>query len=136
MGTTKGGTRRKHSDEFKAEVLSECRLLGKSISGMALKHGLNANLLRLWLRNSQSSAACHPIVDSEASSAMLESASEQFVAVRLEVPPVPKDLCNKRSTAIQTTIELELRRGNATATVTWPSELASDCGAWLREWLR
>jgi transposase len=33
-------------------------------------------------------------------------------------------------------IRMELRRGTSSVTVLWPSELAGDCGAWLREWLR
>jgi transposase len=33
-------------------------------------------------------------------------------------------------------IRMELRRGTSSVTVMWPSELAVDCGAWLREWLR
>ena len=132
MGATKGGSRRKHSDEFRAAVLSECRQSGKSIAGVALKHGLNANMVRVWLRNSESSPVDHSLVNLATSSATLESEPQQFVAVRMDEPPASKDKCAKRSTAIQ----LDLRRGNSTATITWPSELASDCGAWLREWLR
>jgi transposase len=132
MGTTMGGIRRKHSDEFRAEVLAECRRGGKSIAGVALKHGLNANMVRVWLRKSEHSPICHSLVDSAASPTTLESQSQQFVAVSIAVPPVSEDKCAKRSTVIQ----LELHRGNSTAIVTWPSELASDCGVWLREWLR
>ena len=132
MGTTKGGTRRKHSDDFRAEVLAQCRQSGKSIAGVALKHGLNANMVRVWLRKSEPSPICHSLVDPASSSAILESEPQQFVAVRMDVPPMAEDKCVKRPTAIQ----LELRRGNSTAIVKWPSELAGDCGAWLREWLR
>ncbi len=48
MGATKGGTRRKHSDEFRAMVLEECRQSGKSIASVALNHRLNANMVRVW----------------------------------------------------------------------------------------
>jgi hypothetical protein len=48
MGATKGGTRRKHSDEFRAAVLAECRQPGASIAGVALHRQLNANMLRAW----------------------------------------------------------------------------------------
>lgn len=50
----------------------------------------------------------------------------------MDALPVFEDKCDKPALAIQ----LELRRGNSTATVTWPTELADECGAWLREWLR
>jgi len=131
MGATKGGTRRSHSDEFRAAVLAECRQSGKSIAGVALKHGLNANMVRVWLRKSEAPSVGHSLV-TPASSAVLESAPQQFVPVRMDVAPMSEEKCAKGSPAIQ----LELRRGNATATVTWPTELAGECGAWLREWLR
>lgn len=132
MGATKGGMRRKHSDEFRAEVLAECRQPGKSMAGVALKHGLNANMVRVWQRKSEPSPVCHSLVDPAASPTTLESEPQQFVAVRMDVPSVSEDNCAKRTTAMQ----LELRRGHSTVSVTWPSELVGDCGAWLREWLR
>ena len=42
--------RRVHEAEFKARVLAECRRPGASVAGVALAHGLNANLLRKWLQ--------------------------------------------------------------------------------------
>ncbi len=131
MGATKGGTRRRHSDEFRAAVLAECRQSGKSIAGVALKHGLNANMVRVWLRKSEPPPVCNSLVE-PVSSAALESESQQFLAVRMDVAPMAEDKCAKTSAAIQ----LDLRRGNSQATVTWPTELAHECGAWLREWLR
>ncbi len=44
----KSGPRRRHSDEFKAKVLAACDEPGASISGVALAHGLNTNLVRKW----------------------------------------------------------------------------------------
>jgi transposase len=44
----KSGPRRRHSDELKAKVLAACDEPGASISGVALAHGLNANLVRKW----------------------------------------------------------------------------------------
>ena len=40
--------RRRHSAEFKTRVLAACDEPGASISGVALAHGLNANLVRKW----------------------------------------------------------------------------------------
>jgi hypothetical protein len=40
--------RRRHGAEFKAKVLADCAEPGASISGVALAHGLNANLVRQW----------------------------------------------------------------------------------------
>jgi hypothetical protein len=33
-------------------------------------------------------------------------------------------------------IRVELRRGATTITISWPTQAAGDCAAWLREWLR
>jgi transposase len=50
----------------------------------------------------------------------------QFIA--LPLPP---------STAgVLPDIRIELRRGATTVSIIWPGQAASECGAWLREWLR
>lgn len=132
MGAKKGGTRRSYSDEFRAEVLAECRQPGKSIAGVALKHGLNANMVRVWLRKSEPSPVRQSLAGPSAATTPTESEPQQFVPVHMDVPPVSDNICAKRSTPIQ----LELRRGHSTVCVTWPSGLAGECGDWLREWLR
>lgn len=111
-------------------VLAECREPGRSVASVALKHGLNANLVRVWQRKSVLPSVRHSLSEPAESSAML--ASQQFLPVHMEVPPESHGCCAKPSAAIQ----LELRRGTSAVTVTWPAELAGDCGAWLREWLR
>lgn len=40
---------RRHSAEFKAQVLATCGEPGASVAAIALAHGLNANLVRKWL---------------------------------------------------------------------------------------
>jgi len=58
-----------------------------------------------------------------------------FVPVTLSAQPEPVAIQPVAVTATAE-IRMELRRGTSSVTVMWPSELASDCGAWLREWLR
>jgi hypothetical protein len=41
--------RRRHSDEFKAQVVAECARPGVSMAAIALHYGINANLLRRWV---------------------------------------------------------------------------------------
>ena len=46
------GTRRvkrTHSGEFKARVIAACEARGASVAGIALAHGVNANLVRKWI---------------------------------------------------------------------------------------
>ena len=42
-------TRRSYAPEFKRAVVAQCRQPGASVSGIALSHGINANVVRKWL---------------------------------------------------------------------------------------
>lgn len=44
--------RRTFTEEYKREVVRKCRRPGVSVSAIALSHGLNANVVRKWLRQS------------------------------------------------------------------------------------
>jgi transposase len=41
-------TRRRHSAEFKSQVVEACSVPGASTAGVALAFGVNANLVRQW----------------------------------------------------------------------------------------
>ena len=41
--------KRRHSVEFKARVVAACEARGASVAGVALAHGVNANLVRKWI---------------------------------------------------------------------------------------
>ena len=43
-------TRRRHSEEYRLEVIAASRQPGASIPAVALAHGLNASLLRRWIK--------------------------------------------------------------------------------------
>lgn len=45
MDQAKAPVRRGHDDQLKAVVLAQCAEPGASAAGVALKHGLNANLV-------------------------------------------------------------------------------------------
>ena len=53
-----GGRRRRrlHSDEFKANAVASCMRPGMSMAAVAMANGVNANLLRRWVR----AAEMHP----------------------------------------------------------------------------
>ena len=48
MKDSKKITRRRHSAELKAQVLSECARLEASVASVALSHGVNANVVHKW----------------------------------------------------------------------------------------
>ncbi|AKU12373.1 transposase [Azoarcus sp. CIB] len=43
--------RRRHAEEFKQQVIAACLQPGISIAAVALANGLNANLLRRWVKD-------------------------------------------------------------------------------------
>lgn len=51
-GTRRDG-RRRYDEESKRSLARACLQPGVSLAGMALKHGVNANLLRKWVVNHQ-----------------------------------------------------------------------------------
>ena len=108
--------RRFYSPEFKTRVMQECRQSGASVAGVALSHGINANIVHRWQREQTPSA--------------LSVQSRAFVPVTLD-EPAPGS-----APQAAPDIRVEVQRANATIVVKWPLEGAAACAAWLREWLR
>ena len=84
----RSGPRRRHSDELKAKVLAACDAPGASISGVALAHGLNTNLVRKWRsgRGAKFAGTANtPAAASQAPSAPLGTTPE-FVAIEMRAP--------------------------------------------------
>ncbi len=126
-------TRRRHGAQFKLEVLAACREPGASVAGVALAFGLNANLVRQWLRGRGLKRAGEAVAESGAESLPTGNA-QQFVALALPpaVAPSRQPEANLPAAGIRT----DMRRGDLQVSVSWPSSAAADCGAWLRELLR
>ncbi len=133
------GPRRRHSQELKAKVLAACAEPGASISGVALAHGLNANLVRKWRSGrgtKRGGMAITPATSGAATFAPSGVAAE-FVAVEMPVPPkaATRAAVEPTGTApnVEPVIHVELRRGPLYLNVRWPTGAAEDCRAWLRE---
>ena len=131
------GPRRRHSDELKGNVLAACDEPGASISGVALAHGLNTNLVRKW-RSGRGVKRVGIAVTPAASTAPAALATTaEFVAI--EMPPPPKAAAraaaepNVAASVADPLIQIELRRGPLHLSVRWPSAAAQDCRAWLSE---
>jgi transposase len=133
------GPRRRHSSELKAKVLAACAEPGASISGIALAHGLNANLVRKWRSGrgtKRGSMASMPATSRATTQAPSDMVAE-FVAVDMPVPPkaATRAAVEPTGTApvVEPLIHVELRRGPLHLHVRWPSAAAEDCRDWLRE---
>ena len=120
---TKRVKRRRHSDELRAEVVQACRQPGASVAAIALRSGLNANVVYRWLKQ-----------DGGRSDA---GAGRQTVVTTKPLNTfVPVAMAQAEPVASAPDIRIELRRGAASVTVSWPLQGAGECAAWLRDWLR
>ena len=145
---SRSAPRRRHGAEFKAKVLADCDKPGASISGVALAHGLNANLVRQW----RAGRGAKPVsVSATAPSAVkaprppkvqaspLVSATPEFVALEMPVSAKPATAPSADptgptpSSTAEQHIHVELRRGSVHLNVRWPTAAADDCRAWLHE---
>ena len=74
-------TRRSYAPEYKRDVVAQCLVPGASVSGIALSHGINANVIRKWLPRHDATAAI-------AVAAMLPVIIK--AATRLATPKAPR----------------------------------------------
>ena len=91
---------------FKAQVVLECLQPGATVSSVAIRHGINANVIRKWL----------PLYRDQ-----LPAALPAFVPVRA---------APKRSTEASVMIELPL--GEQAITVKWPASDPEGCARFVR----
>ena len=58
--STRRDGRRRYDSQSKRRLAQACLQPGVSLAGMALKHGVNANLLRKWVVNYQRASTSAP----------------------------------------------------------------------------
>jgi len=117
--------RRRHAPEFKARVIAAYLQPGVSLAAVALANGLNANLLRTWVkayRNQQQAAAVVPAIKNGRGG--VSAATLVPVAVQ------------RSNTDSHGNIELEIRRQQTVVQIRWPASEATACAQWLRDLLR
>ena len=114
--TTQTHKRRFHSAEFKLQVVGACAESGASVAGVALQHGIDANIVHRWLR--------------EHSQGTLVNRPQTFV-------PVTLSAATQRAPVQPTAdIRIEIKRANTTVVVHWPLGGGAACAQWLRECLQ
>ena len=102
--------------------MAACQQPGISMAAVAMANGINANLLRRWVREGE----MKPDVPVDDKPRVDAAALPGPAFVPMMVPPAA-------STA---DIRIELRRGPMSIAVTWPASAATECAAWIRELLR
>ena len=125
---TAGRRRGRYSDTFKAEIVAACKAPGVSTAAVALANGLNANLVRRWVlesdpaHKSATRAAPFPAMSAPSPQAQRASVPPGFVPLALDAPSAD--------------IRIELRQGDQLITVYWPMAAAAQCLSALQDWLR
>jgi transposase len=113
---------RRHDLAFKARVIELARQPRASVAAVALANGLNANMLRRWVREAERAAAEEP---------SSITAPQPPLFVQLPMPPIePVAL----APAAAATTFVEIHREGTCVYVTLP--VGIDSAAWLREVLR
>lgn len=120
--------RRRHTAEFKAQVVAACLQPGVSIAGVALANQLNANLLRSWVSGAR---------DQQRGGVSIRIGGNGSAAPTNCSPPtlVPVAVQNGNAPA-SGDIQIEIRRQQTVFQIAWPISQATACAQWLRELLR
>jgi transposase-like protein len=109
--------RRQYSFEFRADLIKAASQPGVSVAAVALANGMNANLLRRWIKMAQSR---ENLVTAMAASLPVEG----FVPLSMPSPGSDRD------------VRIELSRGAMSIKVNWPISAAGACALWVREVMR
>jgi transposase len=118
--------------------VAACDEPGASISGVALAHGLNANLVRKWRSGRGAKLAGTAITQAAASRTALPLGTPaEFVAIKMPAPArIAACVAAQPMVAApigEALIQIERRRGALHLNVRWPTTAADDCRAWLSE---
>jgi len=120
-------TRRRHSPQFRAQVVSACLQPGVSLAAVALANGLNANMVRRWVKEHREGMGSVVVADKKGQSQGERAAAPtQFVAVAVA----------EEAALAGGEIRLEVRRGETLVHISWPAAQAQSCAQWLGQWLR
>ena len=121
---------RRHSAEFKSRVIELTRQGGGSVAAVALANGLNANMLRRWVREAE-------LADGQARGAEVVPRAEapRFIPVSVsaggERAVCPAQVPSPPAHSSTGSVVVEIRRGATTVHASLPLDAQS--AAWLRE---
>ena len=108
-------SRRRYSAQVKSQVMAECGTTGASVAKVAMRHGINANVVHRWRQLAREDQAATPM------------STNAFVPVALTSAPVASSVGD---------IRIQLQRGATVMNITWPTSAAGECAVWVRELLR
>ena len=112
--------RRQHSKEFRQKVIAASRQPGVSISAVALAHGLNASLLRRWIK-------AHP-EQSGVGQAWPTRAIKEPLRI---MPAAPEPGADQDEAPIR----IDIRRSGLAVQIAWPATRTHELNGLLKELL-
>ena len=122
MTSEKADTRRRYSMATKAQVVAECAEPGASVAKIAMAHGINANVVHRWRKLARGGDV------------KIVSKAGEFIAL-----PMTMGSASGPPTAPAPAVpdlQVELRRGAITMSISWPTGAAAEFALWTREVLR
>lgn len=122
MTSEKADTRRRYSMATKAQVVAECAEPGASVAKIAMAHGINANVVHRWRKLARGGDV------------KIVSKAGEFIALPLTMAHAP--MPPTEPTVAVPGLQVELRRGAITMSITWPAGAAAEFALWTREVLR
>ena len=114
---------RRHSEEFRARVIELARQPNTSVAAVALANGLNANMLRRWVREAELDGG----VGAEVARPR-DVTPPAFVQLPMPTPP---SLAAASPEPPAVRIDIEIQRNGTTLRASLPMDSRS--AAWLRE---
>jgi transposase-like protein len=97
---------------------------GVSIAAVALANGLNANMLRKWVIETERGSGVRAQAPAHAAPDVAAEPPPGFIPLTMTREPISVE------------IRIELQRGATAVKVAWPTSAAAECAAWLRELLK
>lgn len=117
MATTPRRKRRRHSLELKENIMVECAEPSASVSGIAMAHGINANIVHSWRKRARKG----------------EFATQASAAGFVPVTLAP---CIQQEVKAPAHVAIEVHRAGLLLKLSWPLSAAEQLSAWTRKLLR
>ena len=114
-----------YEPSLKARVVAECSRAGSSIAGIALNHGLNANMVHRWLDEYEAGIGWAKHIGRQA----------QFVPIAMEPSAVMQEPAAASHALPSGFIEIEVTRGKSRISMKWPVDAANACATMLGQLL-
>jgi transposase-like protein len=113
-----------YTREFKAKAVAACMQPGVSIASLTMDLRVNANMVRLWIR------------EVEHASMVQSTAAQPAVTAASQLVPVSVAATDAQSSSTSADLRVTIYQGSASVEIAWPPGAEDQCAKLLREGLR